>query len=74
MKNTWDASSSVGFEEMANFYRAATKRQLQQMAVAFRDSDWNSFEQLIRKAMASSEPKNSKLPRPTHDQLDQLQR
>ena len=41
-------SGNIGFEELSEFYKIASKEQIKRMEEILMDEDWESFKRLIR--------------------------
>lgn len=42
---------NIGFAEMVQFYRIASKDQIRNMEVAIKMNDWKSFKSIIKKVL-----------------------
>ncbi len=42
---------NLGFVEMVNFYQKANKNQREEMEIALKHNDWNSFKKLVKQVL-----------------------
>ena len=40
---------NIGFEEIVNFYKVASKSEVSEMEKLIKKGDWNKFKELIKK-------------------------